>query len=204
MIREAELFLKAQPVLNEVLGRIRPEDWTIQLPALFDVPGYDRQCSMRATVVRLARDDARVPALLAGKAPEPFDEDPLGEDPHTAAVRCSQIAGDAARAVTDGAATATEHSGASTTVADLLCRLAVVRSFLAHDIALSLGSRACPLPEDLARALWETTGPDAARWRERGIFRAPLPPPPPEVHVSWRDRFLMGAGRDPHPWMHQP
>ena len=202
MIREAELFRKSQPVLNEVVGRIRAREWTLQLPPLLDIPGYDRQGSMRAAVARLVREDAQVPALLAGREPGPADEDPLGEDPHAAAVRSAGIAGDAAGAVTDGEAEARDLTGAGTTVADLLWQLTMVRSFLAHDIAMKLGSRACPLHEDLSRALWEQTGPDAARWRERGIFRDPLPLPPPEIHVSWRDQFLMGAGRDPHPWMH--
>lgn len=202
MIREADLFLKAQPVLNEVVGRIRCPAWTVQLPPLLDIPGYDRPCSMRAAVARLVREDAQVPALLAGKEPGPAEEDPLGEDSHGAAVRSSGIAGDAARAVTDGDAEARDLTGATTTVADVLWQLTMARSYLAHDIAMNLGSRACPLHEDLARALHEQTEPDAARWRERGFFREPLPLPPPEIHVSWRDRFLLLAGRDPHPWMH--
>ncbi|RZT83412.1 hypothetical protein EV383_0215 [Pseudonocardia sediminis] len=203
MIREAELFLKAQPVLNEVVGRIRSEGWTIQLPALLDIPGYDAPSTMRAAILRLAREDAQVPALLAGKDPGPADEDPLGDDPHAAVVRCSGIAADAARAATDGDAEARDLSGSTTTVADLLWQLTMARSFLAHDIAMNLGSRACPLHEDLSQILWERTEPEAERWRERGWFREPLPLPPPEIHVSWRDQFLMGAGRDPHPWMHE-
>lgn len=202
MIREAELFLMAQPMLNEVVGRVRPENWTIQLPPLLDVPGSDKPCSTRGAVARLVREDAQVPDLLAGRVPEDPGADLLGEDSHAAVVRYAAAAGDAAREVTDGDAVVHEPSG-DTTASDLLLRLALARSFLAHDIAMNLGSRACPLPEDLARALWEHTAPDAARWRERGMFREPLPHPPPEVHVSWRDRFLMDAGRDPHPWMHE-
>ena len=75
---------------------------------------------------------------------------------------------------------------------------AALRSFLAHDVAMALGSRACPLPEEQARALFERMEPDAGRWRARGVFREPLPLP--AGHVSWRDRFLLLAGRDPHPF----
>jgi hypothetical protein len=64
---------------------------------------------------------------------------------------------------------------------------------------MALGSRACPLPEHLARGLLEGTGPQAAQWRAAGYFREPLPYPP--GHVSWRDRFLLTAGRDPHPFL---
>jgi hypothetical protein len=75
----------------------------------------------------------------------------------------------------------------------------MTRTFLAHDIAMALGSRACPLPEDLARGLLEETAPRAGHWRAAGFFREPLPFPP--GHVSWRDQFLLTAGRDPHPFL---
>jgi hypothetical protein len=45
--------------------------------------------------------------------------------------------------------------------------------------------------------MWEGTAPRAEAWRSIGIFREPIEPVP--VDVSWRDRFLMMAGRDPHP-----
>jgi hypothetical protein len=31
------------------------------------------------------------------------------------------------------------------------------------------------------------------------VFRTPLPLP--DGHVSWRDQFLLMAGRDPHPFL---
>lgn len=157
---------------------------------------------MRGAVARLAREDAQVPDLLAGRIADDPGAELLGEDSHAAVVRYATAAGDAARKVADGEAVVHELAG-DTTASDLLRRLTLARSFLAHDIAMNLGSRACPLPEDLARGLWEGTERDAARWRERGFFREPLPPLPPEIHVSWRDRFLMDAGRDPHPWIHE-
>ncbi|WP_214403404.1 hypothetical protein [Pseudonocardia lacus] len=81
---------------------------------------------------------------------------------------------------------------------DGLVEAAALRAFLAHDVAMALGSRACPLPEALARALYERMEPDADRWRAGGVFRERLPLP--DGHVSWRDRFLLLAGRDPHPF----
>ena len=80
-----------------------------------------------------------------------------------------------------------------------LVRMTLERSLLAHYVAAYLGSTACPLPEELARPLWERTEPDAASWRERGYFRPPMPLPD---HVSWRDRFLLRAGHEPHPLGH--
>ena len=66
MLREAELFVMAEEMLLEVLGRIRDGDWEIVLPALSDVPGRDRPTSMRDAVHRYAEDDARAPEALAG------------------------------------------------------------------------------------------------------------------------------------------
>lgn len=200
MIREAELFVMAQAILTEVVARIRPGRWTARLPPLLDVPGFDAPCSMRAAVTRLVREDAQLPDLLAGRTPVDPGGDLLGEDPHAAVVQHAGAAADAARAVTDAGAPVHEPTG-DTTAGELLFRLALSRSFLAHDIAVQLGSRACPLTEELARGLCERTEPDAARWRERGMFREPLTPVPDDV--SWRDRFLMAAGRDPHPWVHR-
>jgi hypothetical protein len=43
------------------------------------------------------------------------------------------------------------------------------------------------------------TAPVAEQWRSIGVFREPIPYPP--GHVSWRDQFLLTAGRDPHPFL---
>ena len=101
----------------------------------------------------------------------------------------------AARKIDDGDAVV-HADGRDLSTRDYLSELTITRSFLAHEIAMHLGSRACPLTEELARGLCETTGPAAARWRAAGFFREPMPLP---ADVSWRDRFLLTTGRDPHP-----
>ncbi|MBC7374208.1 MAG: hypothetical protein H7323_09480, partial [Frankiales bacterium] len=57
--------------------------------------------------------------------------------------------------------------------ADDLLGATIERSLLAHYVAAFLGSTACPLPEELARPLWELTAPQAQSWRDRGYFRPP-------------------------------
>jgi hypothetical protein len=202
VIREAELFVMAEQVLVEVLGRIRVEDRAIVIPPLFDVPGADRPLPLRQVVERYARETARVPDLLAGRRTEEAgsgsEADLLGDDPQAVVVRLSDAACAAARRVTDGDATVHADDG-DVPVRDYLSRLTIARAFVAHDVAIHLGSRACPLTEELARGLWEGTAPVAERWRALGIFREPLPMPD---DVSWRDRFLLSAGRDPHPLHH--
>jgi len=200
MIREAELFVMSEDVLVEVIGRIRGEQWDIVLPPLLDRPGTDQPASMRVAVGEYARDDAWVPDLLAGRTidevgPDRYDGDLLGADPHTAVAKYAEQACAAARSVDDGDAVV-HAAGRDPGVLDYLTELTLTRSLLAHEIAMHLGSRACPLTEELARGLCEVTGPEAERWRATGFFRAPMPLP---ADVSWRDRFLLTAGRDPHP-----
>lgn len=193
MIREAELFVMAEGVLVEVLGRIGPDEWRILMPPLFPA-GPRRRSTIRQHVRGYVHEDARLPDLLAGRVPAEDDADLLGPDPHAAVARFSAVACAAARTVDDPRAPMPGPAG-PVPAADFLMQRDIARCFLAHDVAMHLGSRACPLTEELARGMWEGTWPDASRWRERGMFGEPLPLPD---RVSWRDRFLLCAGRDPH------
>jgi hypothetical protein len=203
MIREAELFVMAEEMLLEVLGRIRPAHRNIIVPPMFDMPGADRPRPIRELVAHYARDDAWVPDMLAGRTmaevgPDKFDGDLLGTDAQAALTRIVEAACAAARTVAEPEATVHCSFGDIPT-REYFLQLDIARSFLAHDIAMALGSRACPLPEELARPMYELTAPEAERWRSYGVFREPLPLP--DGHVSWRDRFLVMAGRDPHPFL---
>lgn len=193
MLHDAELFVMAEQVLVEVLGRIRDQDWDTVLPPLVGVPGMDRPTPLRHAVAQWADDDARVPHVLTGtRAP---DGAPPGSEPPAGVARVAAAACAAAGAVTDADRLVHGPDGDVST-GDYLRRLAISRSVLAHYIAFRLGSTACPLPEELARPLWELTAPEAGKWRSLGVFRDPLPWP---ENVSWRDRFLLSAGHDPHP-----
>ncbi len=173
----------AQDVLVEVVGRIRPEHRHVVVPPQSDADGGP--VPLPVLVERLARDDARLPDLLAGRAPG---------DVAVAAADHPRLAAAARAAVAEVDDPDLVVGGED--VRTFLLRGTIRRTFAAHDIAMHLGSRACPLTEEQARGLWEVTQPAAAWWREQGVFRAPLEPVPADV--SWRDRFLMSAGRDPH------
>jgi hypothetical protein len=194
MGREAELFVAAEEMLLEVIGRIRGDQWRIVLPPVLDASGADGPAPLRAVVARHVAEEAAVPDLLAGRPPAGADGALSDADvPRLTAAACA-----AAREFGDRGGVVRTAAG-DVTVTDYLWQLTMARSFLAHDIAMALGSRACPLPEDLARGLLEETAPRARHWRAAGFFREPLPFPP--GHVSWRDRFLLTAGRDPHPFL---
>jgi len=203
MLQEAELFVMAEEMLVEVLGRIRPADRDIVLPPLFEEPGVDQPARIWRVVQLYARDDAWVPDLLSGRTIDEvgrdrFDGDLLGDDPQASITRIAGAAMAAAREVTDGDVIVhASHGDVSTRT--FLQRLTIARSLVAHYVATYLGSTACPLPEELARPLWEVTAPEADMWRALGFFRDPMPL---TEHVSWRDRFLLTAGHLPHPLGH--
>ncbi|HEU0101529.1 MAG TPA: hypothetical protein VFR07_04355 [Mycobacteriales bacterium] len=178
-MREAELFVAAEVMLVEVLGRIREADRALVLPP---IRAGDGERTLAQAVADHVRQDLQVTEVLLGA--------PAGAGP--APVGVGQAAGLACAAARDP-----RDEGPATR--DVLLRATVERSLLAHYVAARLGSTACPLPEELARPLWELTAPDAARWRSQGWFREPMPLPP---HVSWRDRFLLCAGHEPHPFGH--
>jgi hypothetical protein len=202
MLLEAELFVMAEEMLVEVLGRIRDEDRDIVLPALYDAPGSDQAAPLKQVVEHYAADDGSVPRLLTGLALDDGGHghggDLLGDDWKAGVAPIADAAIAAARRVTDGAAVVHAVYGDVAT-RTYLQRLTIDRSLVAHYVATYLGSTACPLPEELARPLWELTSPEADTWRALGIFRDPLPLP---ENVSWRDRFLLSAGHQPHPLGH--
>ena len=189
MLYEAELFIESERVLVEVLGRIRPEDRDTVLPP---VRTGDPPRSLAETVEQAVRDDELLAAGLGRAFRAAGLDDASGQACAAAATARDSTAHE------DGERSGDDPGGdRGRTVRERLLQAAVARSLLAHHVATTaLGSTACPLPEELARPLWELTRPDAAAWRALGWFRAPLPLPP---HVSWRDRFLRTAGHDPHP-----
>ena len=192
MLREAELFVMAEQMLVEVLGRVREQDRDIVLPPMHG--GSREPVTIRQAVQEHVHEEARVPAVLAGQ-PVPGDVGDVaaGDVPSLAAAACA-----AAGQLEDGSALVETPDG-TVPVRDHLLRLTVTRSLLAHYVAAYLGSTACPLPEELARPLWELTAPQAPTWRRLGHFRQPMPLPD---HVSWRDRFLLTAGHLQHPLGH--
>ena len=203
MILQAQLLVIAEQVLAEVLGRIRPQDSDIELPAMH---ARAPRASMADAVARHLDDDALLAAGLGGAPLAPAE----GQDPVTAAARVVCAAAeqvddgtqliDGSGGLIDGRGGLMDDGGGGLEpVNDLLLRAVLERALLAHYVAAYLGSTACPLPEELARPLWELTAPHAATWRARGYFRTPMPLPD---HVSWRDRFLLEAGHEPHPLGH--
>ncbi|GAA4699381.1 hypothetical protein GCM10023215_42390 [Pseudonocardia yuanmonensis] len=198
MLRAAECLIEAERVLNQVLDGVAPDQWRIRVPPLPDGPDPARPTPLDALVRHHVRTVAALPDLLAGRAADPAHLADVADLEHrqdlpALAREASEKACAAAAAVADPTAPTGDDA---LRAEELLWRRAVGAALMAHEVSVHRGS-VNPLTEHLARALWERTEPEAARWREAGWFGAPLGPVPADV--SWRDRFLMLAGRDPHP-----
>lgn len=160
----------------EMLGRVRAEDGNIRLPAAIALPGGDGAVTINGAIERYVCDDDEVPTVLNGDLPDEHRRGPRDPELQTTVVRVAEAACSAAGQVTKADTLLRTRNGALP-ARDYLLRLTVSRSLLAHYVAAYLGSTACPLPEELARPLWELTASDAAAWRRRGVFRDPLPIP---------------------------
>ena len=195
MLREAELFVMAEQMLVEVLGRVREQDRQIVLPPMY--PGAMDPLPIEQAIGRHLRQDVLLPGLVGDRvaSPAPGAGVTVAQAAEAACAAARRVV-DGAAAV-DGAAVAPGQAPLSTRA--FLLRATLERSLLAHYVAAYLGSTACPLAEELARPLWELTAPDAPAWRASGYFRAAMPLPD---HVSWRDRFLLDGGHEPHPLGH--
>jgi hypothetical protein len=197
MIREAEVFVRADEAVAGVFAQVRADQWLLVLPPVFDMPGADKPVTLREAVTHLARDDAWVPDMLAGRTMDEagrcrFDGDLLGEDPGQGYARIARAATAAARQVTDPDAPV-HCSYGDAPMDNYFWQLNIARCLTAHDVAGVIGVPS-PLTEELSRAMYEGTEPEADTWRQYGIYREKVRVP---ASASWRDRFLALTGRTP-------
>jgi hypothetical protein len=148
---------------------------------------------VRDAVAHIARDEAWIPALLAGRTmaevgSDAFDGDLLGDDPAGAFSRLAAAAQDAALAVTDLDAPVHCSFGDCSTE-EYLWQLVVARTLGAEALAVVGGGRS-PVDDTLAAPVLAGLAPRAALWREVGILRPGLV----AAGESPRDELLALAG----------
>jgi hypothetical protein len=195
VITEAEVFLQADAAAVEVFAAIRADQWNLQLPPIFDMPGADRPTLLRDSINHYAYDNAWVPDMVAGHTMDEvgrarYDGDLLGADPVASIRQISAAAGRAAAQVTNPAMQV-HCSYGDCPAGDYFWQLNIARTMSAYDVAQLIGS-GVDLPETLCQAMFHGTAPSAEMWRSFGIYRAPLPVP---STASWRQRYLALTGR---------
>jgi hypothetical protein len=170
-----ETFVRADRAVTAAIAGVR--DSSAVLPPVFatDPPGR----TVGDAIAHLARDEAWIPALLAGRTmadvgTDAFDGDLLGASAATAFAGLAADAQHAARAVTDLAAPVHCSFGDCSTE-EYFWQLVVARTLGAEALATASG-RSSPVDDDLAAAVLRGLAPRAELWRQVGILLPARPP----------------------------
>jgi hypothetical protein len=194
---EPEVFVLADLALNEVVSRIKDEQWAMAMPASFKRRGNDHIPSLREIVNYHAYDDAWVPDMLAGRTMEEagqdkFKGDLLGTDPKGRFAALVETACAAARAL-DDLNRVVHLSFGDFTAREYFWQINMFRGLRAHAIAMVIGADV-KLPDGLVQGIWDEVSPNAEEWRKIGVFAAAVPVP---QDAPLLDRLLGLTGRDP-------
>jgi uncharacterized protein (TIGR03086 family) len=199
-MQEPQVFVLADRTLNQVVARIRPDQWAMEMPPDFQRAGSDRVPTLRDIVGYHAYDDAWVPDMLAGRTMEEvgkdaFGGDLLGDDPAASFAAIVDAACRAAEAVTDLGRTV-HCSFGDYTMREYFWQINSFRALRAHDLARVVGADVA-LPGELVQGIWDEITPHVEEWRTIGVFPAAVPVP---ADAPLLDRLLGITGRRPGPF----
>ncbi len=195
---ETEVFVLADQALNDVVDKIRDDQWAMEMPPSFARRPTDRTPTLREIINYHAYDDAWVPDMLAGRTmdevgKEKHKGDLLGDDPKGSFARIVATACAAARELSDFKRTV-HCSFGDFSARDYLTQTTMFRGMRARDIARVIGVEP-DLPEDLVQGMWDEINPQAEAWRAIGVF-GPKVSVPDDAPLL--DRLLGLTGRDPN------
>ncbi|TFD72039.1 hypothetical protein [Cryobacterium fucosi] len=186
-MKQRELFLQSDAALRSVIDRITPGQLVLAAPADWS---RVQNPTLRDIVADHARDEAWLPAVLAGRtiaeAGDDYEGDLLGDDPIGAYDRLNDLATAAVTADLDPEKTVHLSYG-DFPLADYLQHVSIYRAFQAWSIAKLIGLD-YSMPAALVDNLWDQIGPQIGDWREMGVFG-------PEVDVpadADRETRLLG------------
>lgn len=198
-LSEPDVFVLADHALNDVVARIKDDQWAMEMPASFLTRQTDRRPTLREIINYHAYDDAWVPDMLAGRTMaqvglEKFKGDLLGDEPKRSFAAIVGKACAAANALDD--LDRTVHcSFGDFPARGYLWQTNMFRGLRAHEIAKVIGAD-FELPADLVQGIWDEISPQAEEWRSIGVFPAAVAVPD---DAPLLDRLLGITGRDPKP-----
>jgi hypothetical protein len=198
---EPELFILADRALDDVVQRIRDDQWSLAIPEWIRVGRVSRDgLDLRTLVNYHAYDDSWVPDMLAGRtmaevgAAKWKDEDLLGEDPRASFAAIVETAVAAAALVTPQQLLQTAHlSFGDFTVQEYFWQITQFRAFRAYEFAVLIGADPT-LPDDLVRGVWDQLQPHVEQWRAIGVFGPAIQVP---ADAPLQDKLLALSGRQP-------
>jgi len=179
-MNEPEVFALADQALNNVVARIKDEQWQMSMPPSFAMRDRDRTPTLREIINYHAYDDAWVPDMLAGKTMDQagkdnFAGDLLADDPRANFAALVEKACSAARAL-DDLDRVVHCSFGDYSAREYLWQINSFRGLRAYDIATVIGVDPA-LSDDLVQGLWDEISPHADEWRKYGVFPAAVPVP---------------------------
>jgi hypothetical protein len=171
----AELFLRSDAALREVVDQLDPADFSAPVPKEW---GQLESPTLLGILGRHAYDEAWIPDVIAGRAAadgDPFaDADLLGDDPIAAYDALNDAA---AAAVHKGDIAETFRFTYGDYPADEgFAHLATYRAFQAYSIAKHFGIPFHLSPE-LVDGFTAHVVPHADEWRQWGVFGPAIDPP---------------------------
>ncbi len=176
-MKQRELFLQSDAALRSVIDRITPAQ--LHLPAPGDWSRTPNP-TLRDILADHARDEAWLPAVLAGRTiadvGDDYAGDLLGDDPIGAYDRLNDVATATVTAHLDPAKTVHLSYG-DFPLAEYLQHVSIYRAFQAWSIAKLIGLDFA-MPAPLVENLWEQIGPQIPDWREMGVFGPAVDVPP--------------------------
>ncbi|CAN5423613.1 hypothetical protein BH10ACT8_BH10ACT8_26250 [soil metagenome] len=202
IMSEPELFVLADRTLNNIVGQIAPDQWTLAIPDWIPLGSHVNRAdlNLRTLINYHAYDDIWVPDMLAGRTMAEVgsdkwrDEDLLGDAPAANFAAIVEKAVQAATAVTEQQLSATAHlSFGDYTVAEYFWQITQFRTFRAYEFASLIGVDAT-LPADLVAGVWKQLEPNVEEWRAIGVFG---PAKTVADDASQQDRLLALTGRTP-------
>jgi hypothetical protein len=196
MTKEQEVFILADEALNNVVRKIKDEQWHMAMPESF-VMADGRKLDLCGVINYHAYDDAWVPDMMAGKTmdeagKDKFDGDLLGDAPKENFAAIVQKATDAVRNLDDPERTIHFTYG-DFSARDALTHITFFRGFRVHDISTVIGIDT-DMPPELVQGLWDQIAPNIDWWRSIGVFPAPVDVP---ADAPLQSRLLGLAGRQP-------
>ena len=197
-LSEQEVFVIADRTLNEVVARIRDDQWDMPMPPDFARRDTDAGADAARPSSATTRTTTRGCPTCS----------PAGRWPRWARRRTRATCSGTTRrpsfaALVDSACAAVEAlddlsrtvhcSFGDFTAQHYLWQVTLFRGMRAHDIGQVVGADV-PLPPALVQGIWHQVRPRAEEWRSYGVFPAEVPVPD---DAPLLDRLLGLTGRRP-------
>lgn len=195
-MNEAQTFLLADQTLSHVIDQIKPDQWSMHMPAWFQAGRTQTDPDLRTIINYHAYDEAWVPDTLAGRTIDQVgtkhDGDLLGQDPAAAYRALRDQAAEAVNAIADLDRPVHLTYGDYPT-REYLLHITSFRGFRAYDIAKLIGAPT-KLPDELVQGMWDLLSPHAQEWHQMGVYPAAVQVP---ETASLQDKLVAMSGRQP-------